>query len=604
MNIVFDGGDPTRASSFRVIGTERGFIGAGTLGGTQAKISGSPVTFNATWTSPGLSFNVTDNQLNRIASVDFPAGNYSTSQIADTINSSLKAGGVRATAFYDSVLKQFSIVSNDVGENRSLTLTTTSGDLSELGLADATSVGTGGAKPEVFSDNAQAIASSTEFDMTADRWDPSADVAFTITDRDGRSALVTFSDQIAGNNHIYNRGEILAEINAKLAENNVSATAQFVDTNNDNTPDQLVITGSRTGSGELVTLSDSQNMDQLGFAGTTVHGTAAVGSFDMGGLSFSVTEGTNPWIPNDAMAMQTTGEKGQSDAVTIYVPQPSVDQLVFKSVVNGEETKITGAINMGAKHETSISIFDSLGASHELSTTWEHTNKETKEWTYKISYGKSDPEIINWLKDPANGITDPANPTDADLERANDRLLTNREGTIYFTNQGKIDLPKSIIREVEMTPAGSNPVKVKLDMALATQFDSAFTTKARDQDGYEMGLLESIYFEQDGTIRGVYSNGQKQPIGQIALATFNNPGGLEKQGKNLYAHSPNSGLAVVGKPQEGERGTIVPGALEMSNVDIAEEFTNMIITQRAFQANSRIITTSDEILQEVVNLKR
>ncbi|MBP7635515.1 flagellar hook-basal body complex protein, partial [Candidatus Ozemobacteraceae bacterium] len=268
------------------------------------------------------------------------------------------------------------------------------------------------------------------------------------------------------------------------------------------------------------------------------------------------------------------------------------------------ETKISGALNKGETHTTSITIYDSLGSSHELVTTWEHTNKATHEWQYKISYGKSDPEIVNWLKDPQNGVVDPEDPTDEELERANDALISGRTGICYFTNQGKIDISKSLVNEISMTPAGSNQVTIKLNMELVTQFDSAFTTKARDQDGYEMGLLESIYFEQDGTIRGVYSNGQKQPIGQVALATFNNPGGLEKTGSNLYAFSPNSGLAIIGRPAEGERGSILAGSLEMSNVDIAEEFTNLIVTQRAFQASSRIITTSDEILQEVVNLKR
>jgi len=119
-----------------------------------------------------------------------------------------------------------------------------------------------------------------------------------------------------------------------------------------------------------------------------------------------------------------------------------------------------------------------------------------------------------------------------------------------------------------------------------------------------MGLLEQIYFEEDGIIRGVFSNGQKQPIGQVALTTFNNPAGLEKNGKNLYSYAPNSGQPIVGKPGMMDRGVIVAASLEMSNVDISEEFTNMIITQRAFQANSRVITTSDEMLQEVVNLKR
>jgi flagellar hook protein FlgE len=175
---------------------------------------------------------------------------------------------------------------------------------------------------------------------------------------------------------------------------------------------------------------------------------------------------------------------------------------------------------------------------------------------------------------------------------------------MYFHENGKADLGRSFIPEVKLQPEGSNPLSIKLDQELVTQFDSGFTTKAEYQDGYEMGLLEQIYFEEDGVIRGVYSNGQKQPIGQMALTTFNNPGGLEKLGKNLYEFSPNSGQPVVGKPGMMDRGVIVPASLEMSNVDISEEFTTMIITQRAFQANSRVITTSDELLQEVVNLKR
>ena len=190
------------------------------------------------------------------------------------------------------------------------------------------------------------------------------------------------------------------------------------------------------------------------------------------------------------------------------------------------------------------------------------------------------------------------------LFRSNDALIQNREGKMYFTHAGKIDLGKSYIPTLTMQPEGSNEVNIEMKCDLITQFESDFTTKAESQDGYAMGLLQQIYFEEDGVIRGVYSNGQKQPIAQVAIATFNNPAGLEKTGNNLYAFSPSSGLAVVTKPGISKAGIIVPNSLEMSNVDISEEFTNMIVTQRAFQANSRVITTSDEILQEVVNLKR
>ncbi len=608
VQVIFDGGDPTRATSYRVVGSERGFIGAGTLGGEQARLQGTPVAFGANWTpAANTSFDISDHQFNPplTATVNFTGGQvYSTSQIADNINSSMKANGVRATCYYDSVTMQFQIVSNDSGSNRDLEISNPVGNFADLGLTAERVVGTGGARPEVFSSNALALANATAYDPSNDVWDPSSDVAFTITDRTGNSAIIRFDDQVAGANQIYTRGAILAEINSKLAQENVSATASFIDTNNDGSPDQLTITGNRSGSGEKVTLSGDNSMNQLGLSQGETRGTAAISDFAYGGLEFTLTEGDNPWLPNETMSFATTAEKGAADSVNIFVPQPSADMVKFSTTVNGETFEISGAVNEGAKHSTNIIVYDSLGGAHGLVTTWEHTNSETQEWVYKMSYSDDDPEIVNWLKDPANNIADPEAPTDADLERANDALLKNREGTIYFHENGKIDSGRSFVPVLEFQPQGSNKVSINLNTDLITQFSSDFTTKAEYQDGYEMGLLEQVYFEDDGIIRGVYSNGQKQPIGQIAVTTFRNPGGLEKTGKNLYEFSPNSGQPVVGKAGMQDRGVIVPASLEMSNVDISEEFTNMIVTQRAFQANSRVITTSDEILQEVVNLKR
>lgn len=604
VEIIFDGGDPTRATSYRVVGSERGFIGAGTLGGEQARVEGEPVEFGTHWTTGGTNFDIADNQFNppRIATVNFAAGTYSNAEIVDIINTSMKDNGVRATAYYDAITQQFQIVSNDIGSNRELEILNTGGNFADLRLPTGTFAGTGGSRPEVFSDPS-LIPGTTIWDPENDVWDPEADVSLTITDRDGRSALINFSDIVAGNNQIYTRGAILAEINSRLAQENVSATAAFVDTDNDDSPDQLVITGNYSGSGERVIISGT-NYQLLGLAAGDYTGTAAVSEFNYGGLEFSLTEGNNPWLPNETMSFVTTAEKGASDSVNIMVPQPSSNMLEFSATVNGEKFSISGAVSEGAKHSTNIIIYDSLGGKHGLVTTWEHTNKETMEWSYKITYSDDDVEIVNWLRDPANNIVDPEDPTADDLERANDALITNREGKLYFFENGKIDLGRSYIPVLSMTPEGSNPLNISLDGELITQFESDFTTKAEYQDGYEMGLLEQIYFEEDGIIRGVFSNGQKQPIGQISLTTFNNPAGLEKNGKNLYSYAPNSGLPIVGKAGMMDRGVIVAASLEMSNVDISEEFTNMIITQRAFQANSRVITTSDEMLQEVVNLKR
>ena len=107
-----------------------------------------------------------------------------------------------------------------------------------------------------------------------------------------------------------------------------------------------------------------------------------------------------------------------------------------------------------------------------------------------------------------------------------------------------------------------------------------------------------------GEIVGVFSNGLTEVLGQVALANFNNVNGLEKIGDSMFRSTVNSGLAQVGAAGSAGLGMITSGALEMSNVDLAQEFTNLVIAQRGFQANSRIITTSDEILQELVNLKR
>ena len=127
---------------------------------------------------------------------------------------------------------------------------------------------------------------------------------------------------------------------------------------------------------------------------------------------------------------------------------------------------------------------------------------------------------------------------------------------------------------------------------------------APDQNGYALGSLQSFQLGNDGTIMGVYSNGLRQPIGQLALASFSNPSGLEKAGSSTFRVGVNSGTAAVGLAGVGGRGVLNSGALEMSNVDLAEEFTGLIVAQRGFQANSRVITASDEILQDLVNLKR
>jgi flagellar hook protein FlgE len=145
---------------------------------------------------------------------------------------------------------------------------------------------------------------------------------------------------------------------------------------------------------------------------------------------------------------------------------------------------------------------------------------------------------------------------------------------------------------------------VTVDLSKVTGFAGVQTIAASTQDGHSAGTLQAFSLGADGTITGSFSNGLKQAIGRIALANFTNPAGLEKAGGSLFRTTVNSGNAQVGAAGTGGRGGLAGGALEMSNVDLSSEFTNLIIAQRGFQANSRVITTSDEVLQELVNLKR
>ena len=155
------------------------------------------------------------------------------------------------------------------------------------------------------------------------------------------------------------------------------------------------------------------------------------------------------------------------------------------------------------------------------------------------------------------------------------------------------------------TSAGTMTIGgIAVDMSKLTGFAGLTTVAVSNQDGRAAGTLKSYTLSKDGTLVGSFSNGASQAIGRVVLATFSNPGGLEKAGSSGYRSTFNSGNATIGTPGSGSLGSLQAGALEMSNVDLSQEFTNLIVAQRGFQANARIITTSDEVLQELTNLKR
>lgn len=178
------------------------------------------------------------------------------------------------------------------------------------------------------------------------------------------------------------------------------------------------------------------------------------------------------------------------------------------------------------------------------------------------------------------------------------------EGVIRFQSDGQCDRDYAL-QQVVIDPAnGADLIMINIDFTNVSQFGAGSNVTDAMVNGFPSGTLESFKIDPDGTITGIYSNQQNEVLGQIVLAKFTNPAGLSREGSNLYAETPNSGSANVGAAEDGGRGSIISGSVEMSNVDLAREFTDLIITLRGFQANARLITTAEEMLQELIQLKR
>jgi flagellar hook protein FlgE len=176
-------------------------------------------------------------------------------------------------------------------------------------------------------------------------------------------------------------------------------------------------------------------------------------------------------------------------------------------------------------------------------------------------------------------------------------------GTLAFNGNGTLD-PAGTTTPPLVAPWGNITVDFADPSGPVTGYAKLDDLVADSQDGQGAGTLQSFSLDPNGTLIGVFSNGFKEPVGQIALSSFANAAGLEKAGDSTYRTTVNSGGPQLGAAGTGARGSLTSGALEMSNVDLSQEFTNLIVAQRGFQAGSRVITTSDELLQELVNLKR
>lgn len=239
---------------------------------------------------------------------------------------------------------------------------------------------------------------------------------------------------------------------------------------------------------------------------------------------------------------------------------------------------------------TGVTVYDSLGNPREIT----------------VYYRKSGPGAWEW-----HALTDGANVTGGTAGTP----FEGASGTLTFTPNGELDTETpgpSTWDFVEATPGQA--VTFDYGDAITTDggtglqgstgFASPTTTSGLSQDGFGAGSVSGISVAGDGTITGVFSNGQRRTLGQVAVADFASVDGLERSGQGTWVETQASGEALIAGAATGRRGAIVSGALEQSNVDIGQEFVDLIGFQRGFQANSRVITTADEMYGELVSLKR
>jgi flagellar hook protein FlgE len=244
--------------------------------------------------------------------------------------------------------------------------------------------------------------------------------------------------------------------------------------------------------------------------------------------------------------------------------------------------EVQSARNTG-EHSTATIIYDDSGAQHNVVMTFTHTGIPG-EWLWELTLVGGEEVILGGNKGKLTFALD-GSPSS----------FTFDDGT----NQFRFD-PRN----------GASEVNTRMDIGGPgsflgiTQFESETTTAFKGQDGYPMGKLTEITIGEDGEISGLYSNGISKAIARIYVAEFNNPAGLLKMGDSMFGVSNNSGEAAMYQPGVGSTTKIKPGAIEMSNVELETEFTNMITLQRGYQASARVITTSDQMLQELVQLVR
>ena len=291
---------------------------------------------------------------------------------------------------------------------------------------------------------------------------------------------------------------------------------------------------------------------------------------------------------------------------TSFTQSGPTGNVILNTNLNSDAPAITGGLfdpldPLGSSnYATSIQLFDSLGSTHLMTTYFTKTADQQWLWNSVVDGG----ELLGGTPGELSIVGS------GDLEFDASGNLIRIDGQDLYTDPGNTASDPVFPRPAALTTAGalswSNGAVQTQQVAInmqATQFASPSLVVSQEQDGYGAGTLVKLSIDAEGYIVGNFSNGAPRKLMQMALAKFTNPNGLDKIGNNMYSQSTSSGVPVVGTVGSGV-GNIFTNSLELSNVDLASEFVKMITTQRGFSANSKTITTTDEMLAEVINLKR
>jgi flagellar hook protein FlgE len=303
----------------------------------------------------------------------------------------------------------------------------------------------------------------------------------------------------------------------------------------------------------------------------------------------SYTRDGNFSINNDGYLINAHGYRVQGKAIDPTTGTPAgVDGDIVLSQ-NYSAPKASASVDMvmnldanaavGDTYDSAITVYDSLGNAHTLDMTY--ANAAANSWSVTGTLDGTD--ITANITDQGGG-----GPTN---------MAFDTNGTMTGGGMYAVDLSGYNIGAVNLNLRGTAG-------GSTTQYAASSVTNYASQDGYGPGFLQRISINNEGVITGSYSNGQIIPQFQLTLARFNAPGKLYREGSNQYTETQDSGVPLTGAPGTNGLGKITSNALEQSNVDLGNEFVHMILYQRAFQANSRIITTTDTMMEEVLSLKR